>query len=176
MNKYHPFLVVLHWIMMFMILVGFFSGGGILSNMDNADPEKLDILKIHMSLGITVLILVVVRLITRMSTKKPKHADIGNKLLNKLAVIAHYAFYIILIFLTLSGIGIADGANLFNIVFANSGDSLQANFDNIEAYTAHGIIAKILMFLVVTHILASLYHQFVRKDSLLSRMWFGKRH
>jgi cytochrome b561 len=39
----------------------------------------------------------------------------------------------------------------------------------------HGIVAKLLMLAIALHIGAALYHQFVRRDGLLSRMGFGRR-
>ncbi len=38
----------------------------------------------------------------------------------------------------------------------------------------HLDIAVILLFLIGFHILAALYHQFIRKDHLIGRMWYGK--
>jgi cytochrome b561 len=38
----------------------------------------------------------------------------------------------------------------------------------------HLDIAILLLFLIGFHILAALYHQFIRKDHLIGRMWFGK--
>jgi cytochrome b561 len=38
----------------------------------------------------------------------------------------------------------------------------------------HGYIAIILIVLILLHFAAAMYHQFFRKDGLLSRMWFGK--
>ncbi|MFI5205616.1 MAG: hypothetical protein ACHQVK_01630 [Candidatus Paceibacterales bacterium] len=32
-----------------------------------------------------------------------------------------------------------------------------------------------MLALLSLHILAAIYHQFFRRDHLLSRMWFGKR-
>jgi cytochrome b561 len=39
----------------------------------------------------------------------------------------------------------------------------------------HGITATVLILLIALHVGAALYHQFIRKDNLLARMWFGKR-
>ena len=39
--------------------------------------------------------------------------------------------------------------------------------------SAHILIASILLVLLGLHILGALYHQVVRKDRLLGRMWFG---
>ena len=38
----------------------------------------------------------------------------------------------------------------------------------------HLDIAILLLFLIGFHILAALYHQFIRKDHLIGRMWYGK--
>jgi cytochrome b561 len=39
----------------------------------------------------------------------------------------------------------------------------------------HGLAAFALLGLVVLHILAALYHQFMRRDNLISRMWYGAK-
>ncbi len=38
----------------------------------------------------------------------------------------------------------------------------------------HLDIAILLLVLIGIHILAALYHQFIRRDNLIGRMWFGK--
>jgi cytochrome b561 len=37
----------------------------------------------------------------------------------------------------------------------------------------HELSWKILLALIILHVAAALYHQFIRKDNLLGRMWFG---
>ena len=39
----------------------------------------------------------------------------------------------------------------------------------------HGQLANVLLALVALHILAALYHQFIRRDGLIGRMWYGAR-
>jgi cytochrome b561 len=39
----------------------------------------------------------------------------------------------------------------------------------------HLMSAYLLLALIIIHIFAALYHQFVRKDGLIGRMWFGPR-
>jgi cytochrome b561 len=36
----------------------------------------------------------------------------------------------------------------------------------------HGIVGSVLAFLVLVHIVAALWHQFIRRDGLLRRMTF----
>ena len=175
MNRYHPVLVALHWILGLMVVVALFMGGSVLSETPNSNPEKVDMLRAHMSVGLLILALMLLRLFIRITTKKPPHADIGNALLNKLGVAAHYGLYILVILMAGSGVATAISAGLPDIVFGGSGAPLPASFDDIPPRAAHGAIAALLGLLIIGHAAAALYHQFVRKDNLLGRMWFGKR-
>lgn len=175
MKRYHPFLVILHWLLALMIIMGLIMGGTILSETPNSDPEKLGFLKVHMSMGIAILVLMVIRFIVRLFSAKPPHADIGNALLNKLAILAHYALYLLVILMAGSGLATANLAGLPDIVFGSSGTPLPESFDQIPPRAAHGILSVLLSLLILGHVLAFLYHQFIRKGGLFSRMWFGDR-
>lgn len=175
MKRYHPALVVLHWLLAAMIIGGLIMGGQVLAKTPNDDPAKMLSLTMHMSVGISILVLMVVRLGVRLMTRKPPHADIGNALLNKGAIAAHYALYAVVIAMGVSGLAIANAAGLPAIVFGGSGDPLPADFNDIAPRAAHGMLSILLALVIASHVLAALYHQYVRKDSLFSRMWFGGR-
>ena len=49
------------------------------------------------------------------------------------------------------------------------------SFEIYPSFVAHGYIATILTGFIVLHVLAPLYHQFVMKDGLFRRMFFGRR-
>lgn len=150
-------------------------GKNVLSATSNADPEKLFFLKMHMSAGIIILVLMSFRFIVRFFSAKPDHADIGNSLLNKLGSMTHYLFYIVVVLMAGSGLATAQLAGLPEIVFGGSGAALPVDFSEYPPRIAHGVLSVILLLLIVGHVLAFLYHQFVRKDALFSRMWFGHR-
>jgi cytochrome b561 len=175
MKRYHSVLVVLHWLLALMIVTGLIMGGKVLAATPNAAPEKLFYLKMHMSGGMTILVLMIVRLLLRFVTTKPPHADIGHTLVNKLGVATHYVFYLVVILMAASGIAIANIAGLADIVFGQSGASLPETFDDLPPRMAHGFLGFVLTVLITGHVLAFLYHQYVRKDGLFSRMWFGDR-
>lgn len=176
MARYHPVLVALHWLLALLIIGGLIMGGNVLAETPNSDPFKLTALTMHMSMGITILALMVVRLVLRLVTQKPPHADAGNTLINTAGKLAHWAFYLVVFALCASGLAIASAAGLPDIVFGGSGNPLPVNFDDIPPRAAHGAIATLLTLLFVGHVLAGLYHQFIRKDGLFARMWFGKRN
>ncbi|MBV1866371.1 MAG: cytochrome b/b6 domain-containing protein [Marinosulfonomonas sp.] len=176
MSRYHPILVTLHWLLAVLIIGGLFMGSNLLAQTPNSDPFKLIALKMHMSIGIVILVLMAIRLAVRLVTQRPAHADIGNNLINRAAIWGHWGFYAGVFAMCVSGLAIANIAGLPAIVFGGSGAPLPVNFDNIAPRAAHGIIAKVLILLVVGHVFAALYHQYIRKDRLFARMWFGNRN
>ncbi len=175
LQRYHPLLVILHWLLALMIIVGLIMGGAVLSATPNSNPDKLFFLKMHMGAGMAILVLMVIRLIVRLFTKKPPHADIGNELVNKLGVMAHYAFYLFVFLVAGSGIAISLQAGLPDIVFGGSGAPLPETFDQYPPRMAHGLLTLVLKLIILGHVAAFVWHQFVRKDRLFTRMWFGKR-
>lgn len=173
MERYNKGLIILHWLLAIMIIMGLVMGGKVLSETPNSAPEKLFYLKMHMSMGGIILILMVVRLFVRFFTQKPPHTDMGNAIINKLGVVTHYLFYLLVFLIAASGIAIANMAGLPDIVFGQSGQPLPVDFSEYPPRGAHGILTKVLGAFILLHVLAFLYHQFVRRDGLFSRMWFG---
>jgi cytochrome b561 len=60
-------------------------------------------------------------------------------------------------------------------VFDGSGAPLPPNFLIYPTRVAQGYIARLLVGFIILHVLAAFYHQFVRKDGLFRRMFFGRR-
>ena len=175
MSKYHPILVVLHWLMIIPIFGLLIIGSVVMDNIPVSDPEKNMALTGHMSIGMAVGLLLILRLIVRITSKHPPKATTGNDLLDKIGIWTHWAFYLLIGLMVLSGLGIAFSTGLFPIIFGGSGENIPAELDMVPPRIAHGIISKLLFALIIVHILAAFYHQFLLKDGLLRRMWFGKR-
>jgi cytochrome b561 len=64
---------------------------------------------------------------------------------------------------------------LISGVFQPNGGPLPDNFAVFPTFQAHAVLAALLAILIAAHIAAALYHQFVLKDGLFRRMWFGER-
>jgi cytochrome b561 len=175
MSRYHPVLVVLHWLLAAMVIGGLVAGTFVLDATPNSDPFKMTSLKMHMSLGLAIGVLMLVRLATRLFTETPPHAATGNAMLDKLGVLTHWAFYVIVLAMVGSGLATANMADLPAIVFGGSGAPLPEDFSVFAPRKAHGTLAGLLILLVLLHVAAGLWHQYVRKDGLFSRMWFGRR-
>jgi cytochrome b561 len=168
-SRHHPLLVTLHWrlavLIVAMLAVGFFK----LATMPNTDPEKIVILLIHISLGTSI------RFIVRLTTARPAAATTGHPLLDRIAPVSHYGFYVLVFLRATTGLTTAIVAGLNRSVFQGSGEPLPASFAIYPSFVAHGYIALFLAALIVLRVAAAFYHQFLLKDGLFRRMWFGRR-
>jgi len=174
-SRYHPALVALHWLIAFLLLFSLGMGMLVLEEIPNSAPEKIDALRGHVIAGIVILLLMVIRLGLRLGTRMPAPATTGKPLLDKLAVITHWTFYLLVLLMAGSGIATAVQAGLPGIVFGGSGAPLPGSFSIYVPRIVHGVIAGVLLAFILLHAAAALYHQFIRRDNLLSRMWFGSR-
>ncbi len=175
MQRYHPVLVTLHWLMALMVLVSLTAGSVFLENMPNDHPDKIFALTGHMSAGIAIGVLLVLRLVTRIRKPKPPRATTGNALLDRISICVHWGFYVLIAGMVLSGLATALGTGLFPIVFGGAAETLPLDLFDLPQRAVHGWVATALGALILLHVAAALYHQLVLKDGLLRRMWFGPR-
>ena len=172
MPRYHPFLVVLHWLVAGLVGGALVIGGVVMSEMPNSDPEKLTLLRTHMIVGIVILLLMVLRVFMRLRSAVPPEADAGHPLLNQLARPAHLALYVLVFGMCASGIALSIQSGLPDAVFG--GAPLPDSFAEYTPRAVHGVLATLLGLTIVAHIAAALYHQVIRRDKLFARMWFGR--
>lgn len=174
-SRYHWLVVLLHWLLAFYITATLAGGFLIIGPMANSDPEKKRVLLFHMSFGMAIAGVMLLRLVLRLVTAKPAEATTGHAALDRLVPYAHYAFYVLVVLQAATGLATAVLAGLNRSVFQGTGEPLPADFSAYPSFTAHFILAVLLSALIVVHVVAVLYHQIVRRDRLLRRMWFGRR-
>jgi len=184
-KRYHPALVTLHWIIAILIFVNvLLAAGGDEGGrqVGAAGLAGIPTINIHMSLGILILVLLIIRLVLRFATQHPAWASTGNALLNKIGELTHWGLYLLTFGMTITGILLASQSNRLARLFGLP-DSPAPRFTpgqfrggGFRLGGLHGMIWILLGLLVLLHIGAALYHQFFLKDNLLKRMWFGKRY
>lgn len=180
-KRFRPLWVILHWLMALLVLVTFGIGLLSLTNHPNTDA-KLVPLGLHMAIGIVILVIVTARYILRLLVFKPARragsaASVPAKkkliLLDRMTPYVHILLYFCTALMALLGIAIALPANLFSIVWGRSGAPLPADFYVYPARLWHGVLSLVLMLLIAQHVLVAIYHQFLRGENYLGRMWFG---
>ncbi|MDX1377766.1 MAG: cytochrome b/b6 domain-containing protein [Anaerolineales bacterium] len=169
--RYHPVHVVLHWLIAAMVLFFLVMGSFVMSPMPNS--EELPMLGMHSAFGPILGVLLLIRLGSRFFLKRPAPADAGHPLLNFASKAVHFLLYVGVILMLFSGANLGQAYDLPGVL---SGDgSMPEDLFVYPQRSMHGTVGYVLLALVVLHFGAAMYHQFIRKDNLLSRMWFGKR-
>lgn len=174
-SRYHPALVALHWVSGALLVAALLLGTFVMKEIPNSAAAKLEALRAHMAGGLVILVLMIARLIVRLSASRPQRASAGNPWLDRIAPLSHYGLYLLVILMASTGLATALLAGLFDIAFGASGAPLPATFAVFPTRVAHGWIAKAIFALAGLHVLAALYHHFILRDGLLRRMWFGGR-
>ena len=152
-------------------------------------PENWTALQLHLSIGVTVAVVVVLRIIWRLTNRVPD-PEPGTKLEHLAAHVGHLALYAIMVIMPVTGY-IGTGVNteyffLFDIPkFESTGlftalvsDGLGMTFKEFEKpvdFIHKDIMgAWVVWLLILGHISAALYHQFVKKDRTLNKMTISK--
>ena len=161
---------LLHWLMAVCILAMLFIGVGMASTIK---PTYLTLVSIHRPLGIAILVLELVRLVTRLRYGAPPlPADLLEPM--KLAAqLSHYAFYLLMIAMPLIGWAMLSAAAYPIVLFAGvrlppilpQSDSLHTLLWNAHYYLAFAFFALILL-----HVAAALFHALVRRDGVFETM------
>ncbi len=172
-TRYHPVHVVLHWLVAIMVIGAFAVGMTVLDSTPNSAPEKVTYLQYHSVAGAFLAVVLIARLSTRFIFKRPAAADAGHPALNLIGKVTHFLLYVGVFGMLMSGAGMAMQAGLMNVF--NGQGSLPEDFHIFLPRGVHGMVFSLLFLLILLHVGAALYHQFIRKDNLFARMWFGKR-
>ncbi len=132
----------------------------------------------HMLIGIAVLVLMAIRLLVRWGTQRPEWATTGNEFLNKLGEWTHYALYVFTFAITVTGVALASQTNRLGGLFGGAtagGPAMEGESVGFGLGAFHGLSWAIFALLIFLHVAGALYHQFIIKDNLFSRMWYGSQ-
>lgn len=171
-TRYHPLLVALHWLLAVLIIGNLAGGLAVLDRLADSDPEKLGILRLHMAGGLVVLGLMLVRIVTRFATARPRPAHAGGPL-RWLAAASHGLLYVLVLAMAVTGLGMAQLAGLFPIL-AGKAVALPQDWSAIAPHAGHELFARVLLALLALHV-AGFVHHVLRRDGMAARMWFGRR-
>ncbi len=111
-SRYHPVHVALHWLMFLLVIMMLGIGKFVMPGVPVDDPQKPFMLQAHAYIGFFIAILLVARIILLFTTKRPAPADAGNAFLNFVARAVHVLFYVLLLGMVLSGMGLFQVAGL----------------------------------------------------------------
>ncbi|SFR05550.1 cytochrome b561 [Enterobacter sp. kpr-6] len=132
---------------------------------------------VHVSCGITILVLMVTRLLLRLKTPSPAIVPKPKPMLTGLAHLGHLVIYLLFIALPIIGLLMMwfRGNNwiAFGIIMPHA---VEADFDLVDILKDyHVTLATVSYYVVGLHTLAALMHHYFWKDNTLRRMLPYKR-
>lgn len=166
-----------HWVIFLLVLVMIPLGYFMDDVIDKA--TRAQVVNIHKLLGVLILVLMLLRALWALTNVKPVLPFQTPAWQRRIELLVHAVLYLALIAMPLSGLvgSVAAGRPPhlygFNIELpiSQSKDVAHFAFDSV-----HAPLAVILIVLISFHILAALYHHFIKRDDILRRMVSGGGH
>jgi cytochrome b561 len=168
-NVPHRFALIqrlLHWLMAACIFAMFFIGVGMVSTVT---PTYLPLILTHKTLGVTLLVLVVIRLALRLHYGAPPlPADLPQAM--KLgARLSHQLLYGFMIVMPLLGLGMLWAAAYPVVLYGGIRiPALLPQSDRVHTllWNAHVYLGFAFFALVLLHLAAGLFHALIRRDGV----------
>jgi cytochrome b561 len=170
-TRYGAVAIAIHWLTAVAILLMLVSG---LAATNTADAAvELSLLRAHAIMGALVGVLTLLRIVWWLCLdRRPADAATLSRGQAMAAHIVHYGLYAVILVMVSSGIG--------TVLLSGAGTQLIGaalpplpDFSAVPPFTVHGILARLLVVLLIGHIGAALWHQFIKRDRLMARMGAG---
>ena len=169
--RHAPVLRTLHWTIALLIFAAIALGVAVI-NLPRT-PFRVELMTVHKSLGVTVLALVVVRVLVRLSTGAPPHMPALDAFAHVASKLVHLALYALMIAMPISGyVHSSAGRHAFDW-FGLFPVPMWVGADpaiDRAAGEAHYVLAWAIGAVITLHVLAALWHLLVKKDNVFSRM------
>ncbi len=135
-------------------------------------PERHQLDKVHISFGLLLMAILAIRIIWRLtSDHKVRGSGVGVMAIAAKAV--HYVLYVLLAVQAVLGILTRWTDNhaltFFGLLIPSPFGPFSKATSNL-VYEIHNIVAWIFMGLVAAHAAAALFHHFIVRDDILTRM------
>lgn len=171
-TKYTPLAMLLHWLVAALIIGTFLLGLSMVA-IPGITPTKLKYFSWHKWAGVTVLVLVALRLLWRLFHTPPAYPSAVTPANRVAAHAAHALLYVLMVVVPASGYLYSSAAGVpvvfFGVfplpTFIDPNPELKALLKQVH-YLSNMAMAS----LVVLHAGAALFHHFVKRDGVLARM------
>jgi cytochrome b561 len=173
-QRYTTVAIVLHWLIAAAVL--FMIGlGWTLEDIPKGTPERTYWFNLHKSIGVTIGLLVVVRLLWRLTHRPPPLPASMPAWEIAAARLNHVLLYALLLAMPVIGFLASNftkfGVKYFGVQVGPLFAENQAMRDTLQEL--HGALSWVLVVLVAVHVLAALKHWLVDRDRVFQRMLPG---
>jgi cytochrome b561 len=191
-SRYTKTAIVLHWLIAIFIALMFVLGW-FMAELPKEAPKQLayDLFdlgvytwqlaeeasprtfyfNLHKSLGLTVLALIVLRILWRITHTPPATLSSYKAIEKKVATATHHSLYLLMLAVPVTGLIMAINSKYGVKWF---GMDVIAGLDNKPMREffecTHEFVGIVLLVLISIHLLGALKHKFIDKDDTMSRM------
>lgn len=163
---------VFHWLTAILVFAALFIG----FVMVNSVASYAQLLVIHKALGVTILVVVVIRIGNRLFHRGPPLPSTVGALERKAVVLSEVSMYALLVAQPLIGWAMLSAAGnhvaVFNLVRLPRIAPFSADLYGVLRQ-AHTVGAFLLVAAIAAHVCAVLLHSVTLRDGMLRRMTFG---
>ncbi|WP_368607764.1 cytochrome b [Pseudomonas fulva] len=166
---FHPVARVLHWSMAILILAMLFIGVSMVTDLSVRHPV---LVSLHKGTGLALLVLVIARIIVRLSIPHPPLPQDLPAVQRLAAGASHLLLYGLMLAMPLLGWAMLSAGG-----YPRPLDLPAIAPHDVQLYAvlrqAHGWAGYLLFATVLVHVGAALMHAWVRRDGVLRSMWPG---
>lgn len=169
-KAFDPLIKIAHWLTLFLI-VAVFSAAALIHHVP--DTWKLTLFQFHRSLGVTIWIVTVMRLVWRQFSRLPDWPPSLSNPMRTAARGVEYTLYGLLLLQPVLGLLYANAhGGRAGVFFVLRLPPLIERNDDLakQLLLAHGAVANLLLAVIALHAAAALFHHFIRRDEILDRM------
>lgn len=164
---------ILHWLVAILIFSMLLIGFVMVSWLGSYTA----LVGIHMTLGVVILCIVVLRVANRFTHRAPKLPDTVGWIEHKLVVGSELTLYALLLAQPLVGWAMVSASGRSPVIFGSLRLPRIAPFD-ADLYfllrQTHSVLAYTLVAVIAAHVSAVLLHTLTLRDGMLSRMAFSR--
>lgn len=160
-----------HWLTA-LLLIGSFSLGYVMTDMAMS-PTRLKLFSYHKWIGVTIFMLVFLRLLWRLAVKPPPLPETMAPWERHLATLTHGLLYVLLFAVPLSGwmMSSAKGFQTVYLGWLPIPDLIGKNRElGRTLQTTHEILTSVMLGIIAMHVAAALKHHVINRDGVLLRM------
>jgi len=179
-SSYSRTAIILHWVIA-LLVIGNLSAGLLMGNLlasDDPAMKKLgfQIIQLHKSVGLTILLLTLLRLGVRIGAGFPPLPAHMTGMERALARVTHYGFYALLLLIPLSGWVMVSASPLgfptswFGLFDWPHLPVATSKETSGNAGDVHEILGFVAIALIALHVAGALKHHFFDRDDVLARM------
>jgi cytochrome b561 len=180
-DRYSAVAISLHWLIALGIIVNI-ALGLYFADLPRSDPDKFFLTQTHKSIGLTILVLSLIRVAWRLMNPVPPLPASMSPVTRFAAHATHFLLYVLIIAIPLSGWLLVSSSPLGlptmyfgwfawpQLPYFSDLPRVAKKMWSHEFGTVHVYLAWSAIVLVTLHIVAALYHQFIRRDIVLGRM------